>query len=197
MLRCGQNQPHATNAIFNDRREMVKPKHFSIVVLFCFGIFILFISFLLIKGLITFKAQSSVESARIYQPAPTPGSDIHALEANAGIKIPSNASEIYGLISGFRDLVTYVRFDLPYSDLSSFIQNTHCKEPLKNTDPAKYSPGESEPDWWQPDKASELQECSGQEDNLTQRILVDISKPEKLTINVQSITSSSTGKAKP
>ncbi len=169
----------------------MKRKLFSTIISICLGILILLVTLFLIKRSGNLETQPSVEVARIYQPLPTPGSDLQALETNAGIKIPANAREIYGMVSGFRDLDTYIRFDLPGTDLSAFMQNTLCKEPLKNAGETKYSKGNTAPDWWQPDNVSDLQECSGQENDLSQQILVDNSKPEKLTVYIQSVTGSS------
>jgi hypothetical protein len=169
----------------------MKRKLFFTIISICLGTLILLVTFFLIKRSGNLKTQPSVEVARIYQPLPTPGSDLQALETNAGIKIPANAREIYGMVSGYRDLVTYVRFDLPHADLSEFTQNTVCIEPLKKESPAKYSLRKTDPDWWQPDKASELQECTDQGNNLSQQILVDNSKPDKLTIYILSVTGSS------
>jgi hypothetical protein len=124
----------------------------------------------------------------IYQPEPTLGSDLQALEADAGISIPASAREIHGLIEGFRELDTWVRLDLPNEELPSFIQKARCTEPLITTDPKNHYPGDLDPDWWQPHKATYLEECSGLHDYLFQRILVDRSKPEMLTIYVLNIT---------
>jgi hypothetical protein len=163
-------------------------RRFFIIVFVCLGLSVFFIVFLLIRDLIALDNQPSAEVARIYQTAPTPGSDLQALEADAAISIPANAREIHGMISGFQDLDTWVRLDLPNADLPSFIQNARCTEPLKTTDPKKYTPVDFDPDWWQPHKATYLEECSGLHDYLSQRILVDRSKPEMLTIYVFSIT---------
>lgn len=158
-----------------------------LIVFVCLGVFIFLILFFMIRDLTTPNSQVA-EVAMIYQPAPTPGSDLQALEADAEISIPANAREIHGMISGFRELDTWVRLDLPQVDLSSFLQNARCTEPLKTTDPKKYSPGILDPNWWQPDQATALQECSGQHDYLYQRILVDQTKPEMVTIYIFSMT---------
>jgi hypothetical protein len=168
----------------------LKPKSFLTIVFICLGAIIFFIAYRLIEGMTSPEGQLSVESARIYMPLPTPGNDLQVLETNAGIKIPKNAREIHGMVSGFRDLDSYIRFDLPYADLTSFIQNTLCKELLERIDPMKISPGVADPDWWQPYKAREIQDCSGQEEHLSQHILIDKSKPEKLTIYILAIASS-------
>jgi hypothetical protein len=112
-------------------------------------------------------------TADIYQPAPTPGSDLDLIEADAGITIPPSAREIYAMVSGFRELDTWVRFDLPARDLTFFLENTHCTTPLVATSPEQYTPGDLDPDWWQPHEALNLLECSGGHSFLRQQILVD------------------------
>jgi hypothetical protein len=129
-----------------------------------------------------------LESAVIYQPAPTPGSDLDAIEADAEITIPPSAREIHAMISGFRELDTWVRLNLPASDLASFMRNTHCKTPLVSTSPEKYVPGDLDPDWWQPHKALDLVECTGGHSFLRQHILVDRTNPQVFTIYVSSMT---------
>jgi hypothetical protein len=159
-----------------------------ITVLLGLGIFVSFLVFLWIRGLFAPDNKPYAEAAVIYQPAPTPGPDLEALEADAEISIPANAREIHGIISGFREPDIWARFDLPKAELTSFIQNARCTQPLKMTDPKQHYPGDLDPDWWQPHKATSLEECSGLHDYPFQRILVDRSKPEMLTIYVFSIT---------
>jgi hypothetical protein len=168
----------------------LKPRHILVIILVCLGIFLLFAVAPLIKILIVLnsKTPEEMETTQIYQPAPTPGNDLQAIEADAEIVIPASAREIHGMISGFRDLATWVRLDLPGADLPSFMQNTHCTEPLKTTDPGNHFPRDLDPDWWQPQKATNLQVCSGLHDHLSQTILVDRSKVEMITIYVFSST---------
>jgi hypothetical protein len=127
------------------------------------------------------------ESAVIYQPAPTPGSDLDAIEADAGITIPPSAREIHAVISGFRELDTWVRFDLPAGELASFMEATYCESPLVSTVPELHAPGDLAPDWWQPDKAADLMECMGGHSFLRQRILVDRTDPQVFTVFVFSM----------
>lgn len=128
------------------------------------------------------------EGALYYQPAPTPGYDLDVLEADAEIKIPANAQEIHGMISGFRELDTWVRLDLPISDLPDFIESSRCTQPLLAVDPAKYGPGELSPDWWKPHQATRLEMCIGIHDYIFQRVLVDYSQIDMVTIYVFSAT---------
>src|SRR5688500_7534591 len=64
------------------------------------------------------------ESVDFYQSAPTPGSDLTSIEANSEITIPASAREIHARVSGFRELFAMVRFDLPSSELASFLAGT-------------------------------------------------------------------------
>jgi len=150
------------------------------------------ISFLVLARLIRYvksAGDSSVaEAAIIYQPAPTPGSDLDSIEADAEIKIPNSAREIHAMISGFRELDTWVRLDLPTEELTEFLSNTQCGTPLTPTDPAKFTRGELYPEWWQPNDAKQLEECSGGHAYLRQRVLVDRTNPDIMTIYVFSVT---------
>lgn len=155
-------------------------KYFFTIGFVCLGILIFFIAFVLKETL----DSPSFENTIIYQPAPTPGGDLQTLEAIAEISIPASAREIHGMISGFTDIDIWIRFDLPNTDLPSFIQKTHCTDLLETTDPNLYSSETIDPDWWQPHKATDLQVCYGSHDSFTQRILVDRSNPETLQIYV-------------
>ena len=134
------------------------------------------------------EASPNVESAQYYMPAPTPGTDLDAIEANAAISIPANATEIYALISGFRELDTWVRFDLPPNDLTSFLEETLCTEDLVSINPAEYTPYELDPDWWEPHTSTDLIACYGQDRYDRQTILVDRTNPDVLTIYVLNLT---------
>ena len=132
------------------------------------------------------KDNPMVEVAMIYQPAPTPGSDLDAIEADAEIKIPNSAREIHAGITGFREINTWVRFDLPAEDLVGFLQNTQCDTALIPADPADHSRSEMEPDWWQPGEADKLEECTGGHAYLRQSVLVDHTSKDILIIYVFS-----------
>jgi hypothetical protein len=164
----------------------------NIVIATLFGVGLLFI---LLMGLL-WSARSVDEplsefTASLYQPAPTPGSDLDAIEADAGITIPPSARDIYATISGFRELDTWVRLDLPARDLASFLRNTHCTTPLVPASPEEYVPGDLDPDWWQPHQALDLVECTGGHNFLRQRILVDRTNSQVFTVYVFSMVDSS------
>ena len=129
------------------------------------------------------------ESVEIYQSAPTPGSDLDLIETDAEITIPSSAREIHALVSGFRELDTWVRFDLPADDLSLFLEGTLCEPPLVSVKPENYARDELfDPEWWQPNQAKDLLSCEGGHQYLRQRILVDRSFNEIFKVYVFSIT---------
>ena len=130
------------------------------------------------------------ESAVFYQPAPTPGSDLDVIEADAEITIPPTAREIHAMISGLRELDTWVRLDLPAGDLATFMKGTRCESPLVPTNPEKYVPNDFDPDWWHPHIATDLVECTGGHDFLRQHILVDRTNSQMFTIYVFSLTDS-------
>lgn len=127
-------------------------------------------------------------TAVIYQPAPTPGSDLEMIEGNAEIKIPPSAREIHAMTSGFRELDTWVRLDLPADELTSFMDETRCTSPLASVNPDNYAPLGGDPDWWQPYIATDLVECIGGHSYIYQHILVDRSNPKWFTIYVFSAT---------
>ncbi len=129
------------------------------------------------------------ETAEYYLPAPTPGSDLDAIEADAEIKIPSSAKEIHAMISGFRELETWVRFELPANDFDLFLEDTLCTSPMVSVNPTRYTRDELfDPEWWQPNRAKDLLECHGGHQYLRQQILVDRSDKEIITVYVLSIT---------
>jgi hypothetical protein len=130
------------------------------------------------------------EVAIFYQPAPTPGADLNAIEADAEIKILDSAREIHAMITGFRELDTFVRLDLPTEELSEFLHHTKCTTPLNPTDPAEFSRGELEPGWWQPGIAKQLEICTGGHAYLRQQVLVDRTNPDRVTIYVLSLIDS-------
>lgn len=158
-------------------------RHFFTIVFICLLVFIFFIALALKDTL----DSPSFENTIIYQPVPTPGSELQELEAVAEISLPTSAREIHGMISGFTDVDIWIRFNLPNADLPAFLQKTRCTEPLKTTDPTYYFPETIDPDWWQPHKATDLKVCYGSHDHFTQRILVDQSEPEMLVIYVFSV----------
>lgn len=127
-------------------------------------------------------------TSEIYLPAPAPGSSLNAIEADAEIKIPGSAREIHAMISGFRELDTWVRLDLPAEDLHAFLQNARCTSALYPSDPLSHGPGKLSPVWWRPDQATRLQACYGLHDYLSQRVLVDSSRAGMLRVYVFSST---------
>ncbi len=129
-----------------------------------------------------------METAQYYQPAPTPGSALETIEADAEIKIPPSAREIHAVISGFRELDTWVRFNLPKEDISIFLNSTLCELPLTDAMPKNYAPNDLDPDWWQPNTSTNLAECHGGNSSTQQNILIDRTNPEIFIIYVFSWT---------
>ena len=129
-----------------------------------------------------------VETAFIYQPAPTPGGDLDVIEADAEIKIPSSAREIHAMISGAQEVEAWVRLDLPIEELAEFLRNSQCYTPLTPIDLAKITIYELDPEWWRPNEARQLEKCTGGHAYLYQQIWVDRTNPEIATIYVFSAT---------
>jgi hypothetical protein len=134
----------------------------------------------------TIEADPPSEYATYYQPAPTPGNDLDVIEADAEIKIPSSAREIHAAITGFQELNTWVRLDLPTKGLMEFLGNTRCDTPLTPTDPSKHTRLELDPEWWQPSDAKQLETCTGGHAFLRQRVFVDRTNADTVTIYVFS-----------
>lgn len=167
----------------------MKVKNFVIVIIFGVGLLlILLIAHLWLARSIDEPISEITTS--FYQPVPTPGSDLDVIEADAGITVPPNAREIYAMISGFRELDTWVRLDLPASDLDSFLEETHCTTPLVPTSPQEHAPDGFDPDWWHPHQASDLVECMGRQNFLHQQILVDRTNSQVFTVYVFSMIDS-------
>ena len=159
----------------------------KIVVGAILGVVLLSIFWLLSLVLIIKSADNDPlsETAEYYQPAPTPGSDFDVIEADAEIKVPPSAREIHAMISGFRELDTWVRFELPANELALFLDGTLCESPLASVKSENYAPDELfDPDWWQPHTATELTSCTGWENEVRQHILVDRSDHQVFTIYV-------------
>jgi hypothetical protein len=89
-----------------------------------FGIYVFIIVFFFIRDRSAPKKQIFAEVALIYQPAPTPGSELQALEADAEISIPANAREIYGMISSKEiNPLTRNPFNPFFKSVASFLSN--------------------------------------------------------------------------
>ena len=131
---------------------------------------------------------SEEEPVMYYQPAPTSGAVLEAIELDAEITIPASAREIHAMIFGFRDIDTWVRLDLPSEELAEFLRNTQCDTPLTQVNPANFYRHELDPEWWQPDVAKSLEMCTGGHDYLYTRVLVDRTNPDMVTIYVFSAT---------
>lgn len=125
--------------------------------------------------------------AEIYQPIPTPGSDLDMIAGNAEIQIPSSARDIHGSTDGFQEIDTHVRLDLPAKELDHFIKNTRCTEPLSVVALEDYTQVYSHLRWWTSDRATCLKQCSGLHENLSQFILVDCTDTDMVRIYVFSM----------
>jgi hypothetical protein len=128
------------------------------------------------------------ETFTYYQPIPTPDDNLTTIEQDAEIKIPTSARELYAMVSGFRELDTWVRFDLPESDLQKFLTGTRCDSTLTQVSPQDFSLNAIDLDWWQPNKAKYLEICQGGTSTLQQTVMVDRTDPHMLRIYVFSLT---------
>jgi hypothetical protein len=126
--------------------------------------------------------------AHSYQPIPTDMPELSAIEGNADIKFPPSAHEIYAYTTGMRDIFIMVRFSMQPSELSEFIDNTICNQPLSKSVPSSHEQVENDPDWWTPNKAQHLEECSGKEEHSRQHVLIDMTNEEVYIVYVSTST---------
>ncbi|MRS04376.1 hypothetical protein EG832_14345 [bacterium] len=112
-------------------------------------------------------------SREFYMALTEPGTDLEYIEAHAEIRIPLSASEIHACIGCSNPLNTRVRFNLPPPDFPLFIISTYCDRPFSTLNPWDLRCEEHDPDWWQPDEAAVLSECTGGNSYVQQQILVD------------------------
>lgn len=131
-------------------------------------------------------ALSAGDSRQFFQALPTPGSDLRFVETNLEIRIPASASEIHACING-SELDSRVRFILPPPDLPMFLKTTFCDRPFVLIDPRELRHDDHDPDWWQPEMATDLVECLGGNSYVRQQILVDRSDQERLTVYVLTL----------
>jgi hypothetical protein len=139
------------------------------------------VAYMVFAGLMMEKAITDHENSYSYQPVQTDVSasyqpvptDVSAIEADADIKLPPSAREIYSYLSGFRYVDTLVRFSMKAEELDQFLAVSLCDQPLAPISPASEPKLEGNPTWWVPFKAKMLEECYGKNEHSHQHILVD------------------------
>ncbi len=129
-------------------------------------------------------------SSETFQPVPTDIYELSVIEGNASIKIPNDATEIYSITTGFRDIDINVRFTIEADKLPKFMENTLCVEPLKEVNPSEYGKWDLSPSWWEPHLAKHLEECKIEKEfssnqHTFQRILVDMTNQSLYIVYVQ------------
>lgn len=110
-----------------------------------------------------------------------------SIEANAEIDLPPSARDIHVHEEGVTEIFTMVRFTMDVSELDVFMQSTNCTTPLSEVDPAQYGVLEGRP-WWRPMDAVNLQECISTDEDLFQRILIDMTDPDAYIVYVLAST---------
>jgi hypothetical protein len=130
-------------------------------------------------------AEISVEAFESYQPVPTNMPELSAIEGNAEIKFPSTAHEIHAYTTGVRDIFIMVRFSMDSSELSEFMDDTLCDQPLVKS-AISQQPSENNFDWWVPDHAKYSEECYGEKGFSHQQIIIDMSDPEVFIVYVST-----------
>jgi hypothetical protein len=114
--------------------------------------------------------------------------DRTVLEGNTGTRIPPSATGIHGYVDGFRDVTTYLRFQIPSADLAEFMKSTACTTPLSTEDTGQQLQGYPDLPWWAPEKAEEFGSCTGVTDILTQLVFVDMTDPLNYVVYVIAST---------
>lgn len=167
-----------------NRHDLRKTHRLSI----CF----LSISFLFSTSISCLAIESNTEIpvegvAFTYQPVPTNMPELLAIEGNAEIKFPPSTHEIYAYTTGLRDIDIRVRFSMNASELSEFMNNTICNQPLEKTEEIQNLP-ENNSDWWTPEKAEYSEECYGEKGFSHQHIIIDMSDQEVYIVYVSTST---------
>lgn len=126
---------------------------------------------------------------------PTPLSEFEAdtqdreiLEGNIEIKIPEQATEIYGHVDGFRDVDTEIRFTIASGDLDQFLNSTSCILALQPEDPRSIFQDQLVRSWWKPTNALKFKWCYEEKEHLNQQILIDMTDADKYIVYVMAQT---------
>ncbi|MGG6460918.1 MAG: hypothetical protein ACM3JQ_05770 [Candidatus Eiseniibacteriota bacterium] len=120
-----------------------------------------------------------------YQAVPTDMYEISAIEGNAVIKLPSSAHDIHAYTTGMRDISILVRFSMDAKELHDFIKITLCDHPMVHTLPQKV---ETKFYWWVPDQATDLEQCSGENERSHQQVIIDISDEDEYIVYIRTST---------
>jgi hypothetical protein len=115
-------------------------------------------------------------------------SDRDILEGNTETVIPQSASDIHGLVDGFQEITTYMRFTIPASDLDRFLSSTSCTTPLQIDASHRDFEIRYEKDWWQVKQAEVVGWCDGVKEHIAQSIYVDMTDLNKYIIYVVAST---------
>jgi hypothetical protein len=106
------------------------------------------------------------------------------LEGNTETIIPQSATGIIGTVVGLQDTTTYLRFEIPASDIEVFMKSTACTTPLSNADIREQLRGFPDRDWWSPEKAETYGSCTAVKEHLAQLVFVDMTKPDLYIVYV-------------
>jgi hypothetical protein len=122
-----------------------------------------------------------------YQPVPTNMPELLAIEGNAEIRLPPSAHEIHAYTTGMRDIFIMVRFSMNASELSEFMSNTLCDQPLSKSTVLQKTV-ENKFDSWVPDQAKHSEGCSGEKERSHQQIIIDMSDKDVYIVYVSTST---------
>ena len=145
---------------------------------------ILFFALLVVLGCISINSTPSAPQSELEADTQDP----KILEGNTEIKIPEQATEIYGHIDGFRDVDTEARFIIHPEDLDEFLSSTSCVLPLLKDDVRVSFQNQLDRPWWKPSNAREFQWCHGEKEHLYQKIFIDTTSPDKYIVYVMAQT---------
>ena len=161
----------------------------ALLILIILGLSALFYTWAI--PLFTLANTPPSEEYQVYKAALTeiPVDDISMLEGNADFKFPPSAHEIYGYVTGFREVDTFVRFSMKASELPAFIKTTLCDKPLENFEPtAEQKEQKDFLGWWKAYQAKTLQRCLGKSESANQAVFVDMTDPETYIVYIGDST---------
>jgi hypothetical protein len=143
-----------------------------------------------LAGVLVWSSQSGPPTqATFAQFGPIDVQDRTALEGNTGMIIPQSAGGIHGVINGSQKITTYMRFDIPASDLSEALKNTGCSTALNGTDDIRKQLQQyPKRDWWTPEKAQKYVSCNATHEYVVQEVFVDLTDPQRYIVYVVAST---------
>ena len=122
-------------------------------------------------------------SLRDYDPLSADTNDPSIIEGNAEITLPPSVHNIQSHHEGLREIAVQVRFVMSANELPGFLEQ-HCKTEPNVSDIRQELQQRLDREWWTPTKATRFQWCSGDRENFSQTIFVDMTDSETYIVYV-------------